>query len=155
TISAASAKPTNGARRSVPTCCSRIKWSKTIAPMCRSATRSACSTATSIRSCGPTCRFAALARDFSGVRDRFLWTGCAVYAALFFWLGLAKYAVHRNLVDFGIFAQTIASAFGCFCNPLEGSHWAFHFSPILYAVAMAVALVHAPGTLIALQAVAG
>jgi uncharacterized membrane protein len=89
------------------------------------------------------------------VRDRFLWTGCAVYAALFFWLGLAKYAVHRNLVDFGIFAQTIASAFGCFCNPLEGSHWAFHFSPILYVVAMAVALVHAPGTLIALQAVAG
>lgn len=84
-----------------------------------------------------------------------MWTGCTVYAALFFWLGLVKYAVHRNLVDFGIFAQTVASAFGCFCNPLEGSHWAFHFSPILYVAAIAVALVHAPGTLIALQAIAG
>ena len=74
---------------------------------------------------------------------------------LFTWLGAIKYAAHRNLVDFGIFAQTAASAFGCFCNPLEGSHWAFHFSPILYLAGIAVALVHVPLTLIALQAVAG
>jgi uncharacterized membrane protein len=77
------------------------------------------------------------------------------YAALFTWLGAIKYAAHRNLVDFGIFAQTASSAFGCFCNPLEGSHWAFHFSPILYPVGIALALVHAPIVLIGLQAVAG
>ena len=47
-----------------------------------------------------------------------------------------------TLVDFGIFAQTVTSAFGCFCNPVEGSHWAFHFSPILYPVGLAVWLVH-------------
>jgi uncharacterized membrane protein len=68
---------------------------------------------------------------------------------------VVKYLVHRNLVDFGIFAQTIASAFGCFCNPIEGSHWAFHFSPILYPVGLVVALVHSPITLVVLQAAAG
>jgi uncharacterized membrane protein len=89
------------------------------------------------------------------VRDRFLWIGCLAYAALFTGLGALKYDVHRNLVDFGIFAQTAASAFGCFCNPIEGSHWAFHFSPILYVVGAAVAAFHSPLTLVALQAIAG
>jgi hypothetical protein len=89
------------------------------------------------------------------VRDRLLWLGCLVYAVLFTWLGSIKYDAHRNLVDFGIFAQTAASAFGCFCNPIEGSHWGFHFSPVLYAAGLALALVHSPLTLVALQAVAG
>jgi uncharacterized membrane protein len=89
------------------------------------------------------------------VKDKFLWIGCLVYAALFTWLGWIKFAVHRNLVDFGIFEQTTASAFGCFCNPIEGSHWAFHFSPILYPVGAVVALVRSPIALIALQAIAG
>jgi uncharacterized membrane protein len=89
------------------------------------------------------------------VKDRVLLVGCVAYAALFTWLGAIKYAAHRNLVDFGIFAQTASSAFGCFCNPLEGSHWAFHFSPILYVAGVAVVLVHSPYTLIALQAIAG
>jgi uncharacterized membrane protein len=89
------------------------------------------------------------------VRDRFLWIGCLAYAALFTGLGALKYDVHRNLVDFGIFAQTATSAFGCFCNPIEGSHWAFHFSPILYVVGTAVAVFHSPLTLVVLQALAG
>ncbi len=89
------------------------------------------------------------------MRDRFLWIGCAVYALLFTALGVLRYAVHRNLVDFGIFAQTTASAFGCFCNTIEGNHWAFHFSPILYVVGALVAVVHSPLVLIAVQAVAG
>ena len=89
------------------------------------------------------------------MRDRVLWLGCLVYAALFTWLGSIKYEAHRNLVDFGIFSQTVASAFCCFCNPIEGSHWAFHFSPILYAAGIAVALIRSPLTLIALQAIAG
>ena len=49
----------------------------------------------------------------------------------------------------------MSSAFGCFCNPIEGSHWAFHFSPILYPVGVAVVLAHSPLTLIVLQAIAG
>lgn len=89
------------------------------------------------------------------MRDRLLWLGAIAYAGLFTWLGWVKYAGHRNLVDFGIFTQTAASAFGCFCNPIEGSHWAFHFSPILYLAGAAVALARSPLTLVALQAVAG
>src|SRR5579872_1736962 len=108
--------------------------------------RNECSTATSTHSSG---------RIFSSVRDRLLWLGVAAYAVLFTVLGAIKYAVHRNFVDFGIFAQTAASAYGCFCNTIEGSHWAFHFSPILYAVGLALYVVHSPYTLIALQAIAG
>jgi uncharacterized membrane protein len=87
------------------------------------------------------------------VKDRLLWAGCFSYAALFTWLGSIKYAAHRNLVDFGIFEQTVTSS--SLGNPLEGSHWAFHFSPILYVASAAVAFVHSPLVLIALQAVAG
>ncbi len=89
------------------------------------------------------------------MRDRFLWAGCLLYAVLFTWLGALKYFAHRNLVDFGIFAQTAASAFRCFCNPIEGSHWAYHFSPILYPAGLAAELVRSPLALVALQAIAG
>ena len=91
----------------------------------------------------------------SHVRDRFLWIGTAIYAALFTALGAVKYGAHRNLVDFGIFQQTIASAFGCFCNPIEGSHWAFHFSPILYFPALLLPFFRSPLLLVVLQALAG
>ncbi len=89
------------------------------------------------------------------MRDRFVWIGTAIYAALFTVLGAIKYGAHRNLVDFGLFSQTVASAFGCFCNPIEGSHWAFHFSPILYLPALGLLVVRSPMLLVALQAVAG
>ncbi|MHB8147699.1 MAG: DUF2079 domain-containing protein [Vulcanimicrobiaceae bacterium] len=89
------------------------------------------------------------------MRDRVVWALTALYAALFTGLGILRYQTHRNFVDFGIFAQTSASAFGCFCNAVEGSHYAFHFSPILYLAGAAVWLVRSPFTMIALQAIAG
>ncbi len=89
------------------------------------------------------------------MRDKWLWAGTIAYAALFTALGALKYAVHRNLVDFGIFAQTASSAFGCFCNTIEGSHWSFHSSPILYVAGAAVAVWRSPLALVALQAIAG
>jgi uncharacterized membrane protein len=88
------------------------------------------------------------------VRARLPWLLAAVYAVTFTLLGMQRYAVHRNLVDFGIFEQTTASAFGCFCNAIEGSHWAFHFSPILYLPAAALLLWKSPLVLIAMQSVA-
>ena len=84
-----------------------------------------------------------------------LWGGVAAYALAFVALGYVRYAAHHNFVDLGIFAQTTASAFGCFCNPIEGSHWAFHFSPILYAVGAIVAIWHSALALVAVQALAG
>ncbi len=88
------------------------------------------------------------------MRNRFPWFVALLYAALFTSLGTIRYNAHRNLVDFGIFAQTAASAFGCFCNTIEGSHWAFHFSPILYLAGIVVRVWHSPIALIALQSIA-
>src|SRR5579885_1021409 len=88
------------------------------------------------------------------MRDPFPWILAAVYALVFSLLGAVRYAVYRNFVDFGIFAQTVASAFCCFCNTREGSHWAFHFSPILYFVGALVRIWHSPLTLVVVQAVA-
>ncbi|MBV9271552.1 MAG: DUF2079 domain-containing protein [Candidatus Eremiobacteraeota bacterium] len=89
------------------------------------------------------------------MRDRVLWTACVMYAAVLFALGVVKYEAHRSLVDLGIFTQTAANAFGCFCNPIEGSHWAFHFSPVLYVAGAAIAVWHSPLALTLLQAIAG
>ena len=77
-----------------------------------------------------------------------------LYAVLFFALGYARYTVHRNFVDLGVFSQISASAFGCFCSPLYGSQWAHHFSPILYVAGVFMAVWHSALTLIALQAIA-
>ncbi len=74
---------------------------------------------------------------------------------MYFALGYVKYAAHRNFVDLGIFTQTAVSAFGCFCNPIEGSHWAFHFSPILYVIGAVVHIWHSALALVAIQAIAG
>lgn len=87
------------------------------------------------------------------MRSRFPWLLTLAYAGLFTLLGAIRYQAHRNLVDFGIFAQTVGSAFGCFCNPIEGSHWAFHFSPILYVAGAVVALWHSPLALITMQSI--
>jgi uncharacterized membrane protein len=86
--------------------------------------------------------------------DPWLWIGCALYAIALTWLGWVKYETHHNLVDFGIFAQTAASAFGCFCNGPEGSHWAFHFSPILYLPGALLLIWKSPLVMIALPALA-
>jgi uncharacterized membrane protein len=88
------------------------------------------------------------------MRDRALWIGVALYAAALFALAILRYDVHRNYVDLGIFAQTAASAFGCFCNTVEGSHWAVHFSPVLYIAGAAIHLWRSALALVLLQCVA-
>jgi uncharacterized membrane protein len=89
------------------------------------------------------------------LRDGVLWAAVAAYAVVYFALGYIKYSAHRNFVDLGIFAQTAGSAFGCFCNTIEGSHWAFHFSPVLYAVGAIMQVWHSALALVAVQAIAG
>jgi uncharacterized membrane protein len=88
------------------------------------------------------------------LRDPFLWAGGALYAAAIAALDAQRYAVHRNFVDFGIFAQTAASAFSCFCNTVEGSHWAFHFSPILSVPGLLLLVRHSPYVFFTLQGIA-
>ncbi len=74
---------------------------------------------------------------------------------MYFILGVIRYDAHRNFVDLGIFAQTAAGAFGCFCNTVEGSHWAFHFSPVLYVAGALIRIWPSALSLVALQALAG
>jgi len=55
----------------------------------------------------------------------------------------------------GLFVQTIASAFRGFSNTLEGtSHFAYHFSPILYLCAPLLWVSHSALALVGVQAVA-
>ena len=88
------------------------------------------------------------------VRRRLPWAIAAAYAALFTALGAWRYAVHRNLVDFGIFAQSLRTNFFCLCNPIEGSHWAFHFSPILAIPMLLLHIWNSPLVLVLVQSAA-
>jgi uncharacterized membrane protein len=82
-----------------------------------------------------------------------VWIASAIQAAILFGLGYDRYATHRALVDFGLFAQTVASGFSTFSNTFEGgSHWAFHFSPILFLCTPLVVFVHSGLALTAIQA---
>jgi uncharacterized membrane protein len=84
-----------------------------------------------------------------------IWLVAGFHAAFFFALGVDRYLAHRNLVDFGLFTQVTASAFSSFSSTFEGvTHWAFHFSPILYLCAPFVLLAHSGLALTALQSVA-
>lgn len=77
------------------------------------------------------------------------------YAVLFFVLGIDRYATFRAGADLGLFTQSIASAFHGFSNTIEGgSHFSFHFSPILYLCAPVLWLTRSPLALVAIQAVA-
>ncbi len=76
------------------------------------------------------------------------------YAIVFFVLGAARYATFHSGADLGLFVQTIASAFHGFHNTVEGtSHFAYHFSPILYVLAPPLWLTHSPLVLVAAQAI--
>lgn len=60
----------------------------------------------------------------------------AFYAAVFSLLGVDRYATFHSGADLGLFAQSIDTAFRGFHNTFEGgSHFAYHFSPILYLCA--------------------
>jgi hypothetical protein len=80
----------------------------------------------------------------------------AAYALVFFALGADRYVTHRSVEDLGIFVQSLASAGHGFANTIEGqSHFAVHFSPVLYAISPLLVLAHSALALVAVQAVAG
>jgi uncharacterized membrane protein len=84
-----------------------------------------------------------------------VWLATAAYAIVYFLLGANRYTTYHSGADLGLFTQTIASAFHGFSNTIEGgSHFTFHFSPILYLCAPLLWLGHTPLVLVAIQAVA-
>jgi uncharacterized membrane protein len=85
-----------------------------------------------------------------------IWIASAVYALVYFALGADRYATYHSGADLGLFTQSIASVFHGFSNTTEGgSHFTFHFSPILYLCAPFLLAAKSPLALVALQAVAG
>jgi uncharacterized membrane protein len=85
-----------------------------------------------------------------------VWLAAALDAVVLFALGYDRYATYHSGADVGLFTQSIASVFHGFSNTTEGgSHFTFHFSPILYLCAPFLLATHSPLALVALQAVAG
>ncbi len=83
------------------------------------------------------------------------WIATAVYALVYVALDYDRYATYHSGADLGLFAQTISSAGHGFSNTIEGgSHFWFHFSPLLYLFAPLLWLVRSPFALLAVQAVA-
>jgi uncharacterized membrane protein len=84
-----------------------------------------------------------------------VWILAVVHAAAFFAFGVDRYLAHTTLVDFGLFTQVAASAFSGFSSTFEGTtHWAFHFSPIVYVCGPLVLLAHSGLALTAIQSIA-
>ena len=87
--------------------------------------------------------------------SRVVGAATVVYAAVFFVLGADRYVTFHSGADLGLFAQTIAGAFHGFSNTFEGgSHFAYHFSPILYLCAPLVWIARSALALVLVQAVA-
>jgi uncharacterized membrane protein len=84
-----------------------------------------------------------------------VWCASAAYAALYFVLGADRYVTYHSGADLGLFTQSVATVFTGFSNTIEGgSHFTFHFSPILYLCAPFLLAAHSPLALVALQAIA-
>ncbi len=87
---------------------------------------------------------------------RAVWIAVATYFLVLTALGIDRYVTYRSGVDLGLFAQSIADAAHGMRNQLEGgSHYVYHFSPLLYIAWPLLLAVHSPIVLIALQALAG
>jgi len=84
------------------------------------------------------------------------WAIATLYAATYSILGMLRYRSYHAGCDEGLFLQSISSAFHGFRNTPEGaSHFAYHFSPILYVLAFPVWIWKSAVVLIVAQAVAG
>ena len=87
--------------------------------------------------------------------SRLVIAATVAYAAVFFALGANRYLTYHSGADLGLFTQTIASAFHGFDNTVERtSHFAYHFSPILYLLAPPLWLARSPLVLILVQSIA-
>jgi len=71
-------------------------------------------------------------------------------------LGIDRYVIYRSGADLGLFVQAIADGAHGMRNHIEGgSHYIYHFSPILSLVTPLLLLARSPITLIVIQALAG
>lgn len=84
------------------------------------------------------------------------WGIAALYAVVYSYLGIIRYRAYHASCDIGLFVQSISTAFHGFYNTTEGaSHFAYHFSPILYLLAPLIWAWKSAIVLIVVQAIAG
>lgn len=83
------------------------------------------------------------------------WIAAFAFAAVYSRLGIARYSSYHASYDEGLFTQVISSAFsGLHSTPEGANHFAFHFSPILYAVAPLLLAFRSPIVLVVVGSVA-
>jgi uncharacterized membrane protein len=84
------------------------------------------------------------------------WGIAASYALAYSCLGVIRYRAYHASCDVGLFVQSISTAFHGFYNTTEAaSHFAYHFSPILYLLAPLIWTWKSAVVLIIVQSVAG
>ena len=84
-----------------------------------------------------------------------VWIVAGAYALVYAVLDLDRFFTYHSGADLGLFAQTIASSLHGFSNTVEGgSHFLFHFSPILFALAPLLWLSKSPAVLLVVQSCA-
>lgn len=79
----------------------------------------------------------------------------AAYAGIISALGIDSYVTYHAGADLGLFTQSIVDGMHGMHNKIEGSHWTFHFSPLLALLTPVLLAVRSPLVLIVVQAVAG
>jgi uncharacterized membrane protein len=87
--------------------------------------------------------------------ERAIWIASAAFAAIYCALGAWRYETYSSGSDLGLFTQSLSAAFSGFANTTEGgSHFTYHFSPILYLCAPIVIATHSALALVAIGAIA-
>lgn len=80
----------------------------------------------------------------------------AVYFFALTLLGIDRYVIYRSGADLGLFVQAIADGAHGMHNQIEGgSHYIYHFSPVLTLTTPVLLLAHSPIALTIIQALAG
>ena len=83
---------------------------------------------------------------------RSVWLGAAAFTAVYFAAGFQRYVTYTSGADLALFTQSIATVFAGFHNTTENaSHFAVHFSPVLYLCAPLLLATHSPLALVAIQ----
>jgi uncharacterized membrane protein len=83
-----------------------------------------------------------------------VWLASAIFAIVLTALGIDRFVTYHSGADLGEFAQAIATPFAGLQDTVEGSHFRFHFSPLLYLCSPALLLAHSELVLVAIQAAA-
>jgi uncharacterized membrane protein len=94
--------------------------------------------------------------DHASHIPRAVWIAVAISFVALTLLGIDRYVIYRSGADLGLFVQAIVDGAHGMHNQIEGgSHYIYHFSPILSLVTPFLLVVRSPIALIITQALAG